>query len=302
MTVHARIPEPARILVHLVAACAKITTHEATRLIHDGYVRVNKRPVTNRHQKLDEGDFLEVEAIKVPVRTTPGKVSQEPPTLIYEDSYLLVVNKPANLLTVPTPMRERVTLQSLMTKHIAKSEQGGQAYCVHRLDRGVSGLLVMAKQLTIAEKIRDQFAARKPARKYVAIVHGRLEEPSGTIRTYLTTDAQLNRYSVEDPAMGELAITHYQQLFELRNASIVQVQLETGRRNQIRVHMAEMGHAILGDPRYGGEQVHSAWPHRRLALHAESLGFEHPVTEEPLQFASAWPDEFRQFKRKMSQR
>ncbi len=119
---------------------------------------------------------------------------------------------------------------------------------MHRLDRGVSGLLVMAKSLDVAEQIRDQFAARKPERKYIAIVLGHLENPQGTIESHLATDEQLNRYSVEEGAEGELAITHYRQTLELRNATMVEVQLETGRRNQIRVHMSEMGNPILVIP------------------------------------------------------
>src|SRR5690606_28973065 len=109
-----------------------------------------------------------------------------------------------------------------------------------------------------------------------------------------------NRYSTSEPDVGELAITHYEVRQRLGDATLVQVQLETGRRNQIRVHFAEAGHPILGDPRYRSDlAVHRAWKWKRLALHAESLGFQHPVTGEPLEFTSRWTTEFQDFRRRV---
>lgn len=261
---------------------------------------VNGRLRTHAHGYLEVGDLLEVEHVVQPtISVASKKVPRSPIEIVFDDESLLVVSKPAHLLTVPTPHRERNTLQSFLTRRLQKESKQGQAYCVHRLDRGVSGLLVFAKTLEVAMQLRDQFADRKPERKYIALVHGRLESPKGTIRSYLATDADLNRYSVDDPTQGELAITHYEQTLSLKNASMISVQLETGRRNQIRVHMAELGHPILGDPRYARKELpHAAWPFRRLALHAESLGFRHPKTGEELRFKSAWPEEFRSFKRK----
>lgn len=302
LRVHPQIPEPARAIPSLVAACAGVSLHEATRLIHAGCVRANGRPVSQTHLRMQVGDLVEVDHIPAPVRVPKGKTAHHPPEVLFEDRYLLIVNKPCHLLTVPTPHREKNTLLSAMTKHVQKGNPKGQAYCVHRLDRGVSGLLVMAKELDVAMQIRDQFAARKPQRVYMAIVAGHLEQPQGTIESYLATDEQLNRYSVGEGEEGELAITHYKTVLPMKNATLVEVQLETGRRNQIRVHMAEMGNPILGDPRYGSDVHHSAWPFRRLALHAESLGFDHPVTDKPLSFRTSWPEEFREFKRKATLR
>lgn len=308
LTVTRSIPEPGRTILAIVQAATRGSRAEAKRLIHAGHVTVNGRVQTQSHATLAVGDRVDVDHLPPPARVTPGTRSRRVPVeVIFDDAYLIVVNKPAQVLTVPTPHREKNTLLTLVTSLIQRDDPAGQAYCVHRLDRGVSGLLVMAKSLPIAEQLREQFAARKPQRQYTAIVSGKLPQAKGTVRTYLATDAELNRYSLrpEDigEAKGELAITHYSRNSELPGATVVTVTLETGRRNQIRVHLAELGNPVLGDPRYGTAQSgHRLWPYRRLALHAETLGFQHPVTGQSLCFRGSWPEEFREFKRRASRR
>ncbi len=296
-----RIPTPARSLLAVLQSTLKLPRNQCQQIIQDGGVVVNGKSRTKAHHVLDGGDRVDVQWLPQPVQLkSQGKRSAELETfaVVYDDDDLLVVHKPANLLTVPTPHRESRTLQSLVTTHLKKSGSGEQAYCVHRLDRGVSGLLVFAKSIAMAEKIRDQFAARKPERLYVAIVAGRWAKDGGTIRSYLATDDDLNRYSTNRSEDGELAITHFAVREQWSDASLVEVRLETGRRNQIRVHLAEAEHPVLGDPRYRPQlATHWAWPYRRIALHAESLGFEHPRSEEPLSFRSSWPKEFRDFQR-----
>ncbi len=162
---------------------------------------------------------------------------------------------------------------------------------------------MFAKSYAVADKLREQFAARKPERKYTAIVRGEISNDQGTFRSYLATDESLNRYSVTDPAAGELAITHYRLKERWHDASLLQMQLETGRRNQIRVHLAEAGHPIIGDPRYRAELAeHPLWPLKRIALHAETLGLTHPETGEALQFSAPWPQEFRDFRRRVKKK
>ncbi|MCA9150850.1 MAG: hypothetical protein KDA92_16175 [Planctomycetales bacterium] len=144
--------------------------------------------------------------------------------------------------------------------------------------------------------MRDQFAARKPQRRYVAIVWGKVMPLEGTFRSYLTTDDKtLDQYSTDEESAGQLAVTHYRVMTHLPEATVVEVALETGRRNQIRVHFAEAGYPLLGDTRYGRDYVGNPrlWPHARIALHAQALGFDHPVTGQPLQFQSRLPREFQ---------
>jgi 23S rRNA pseudouridine1911/1915/1917 synthase len=217
-------------------------------------------------------------------------------TIVFEDKHLIVVDKPAELLTVPTRRQETNTLQHKVEAYVKHVAKGRGAFAVHRLDRGVSGLLVFGKTQEIVRELKDQFAASKPEREYLAIVAGHVKTKSGTFKSLLATDKDLNRFSTDDETIGQLAITHYRVVAHLEGATVVQVRLETGRRNQIRVHFAEAGHPVLGDPRYeAGLAQHPRWPHQRLALHARLLGFEHPVTDQPLRLESPLPTEFEKF-------
>jgi 23S rRNA pseudouridine1911/1915/1917 synthase len=298
-----QIPEPARRLLALIQSRLKLSKNESLQLIQAGGAKINGRICSKSHQMLEPGDRLEIDWIRQPVVHKPSATEKSTASfkVVHEDQDIVVVYKPANLLTVPTPHRESRTLLSMVTTHLKRNGHDDHAYCVHRLDRGVSGLLVFAKSLDVAELIRDQFAARKPERTYTAICAGRWSNAKGTIESYLTTDADLNRYSTDDQAAGELAITHFEVKQSWDDASLLEIRLETGRRNQIRVHMAEQGHPILGDPRYRPHRAeHWAWPYKRLALHAESLGLKHPRTGEMLKFKTSWPDEFRSFHKRMN--
>ncbi|MDA0657419.1 MAG: RluA family pseudouridine synthase [Planctomycetota bacterium] len=298
MTVHERMPEPARRLVNLVQQLLRQGKSPAAHAIRDGLAYVNGTCVRKAEITLRPGDLLEIRLppVKAPIVAQKSPFRQ-PLEIVYNDEHLMVVNKPPGLLTVPTPYKEKTTLISLVDRWIQAQESLGQAYCVHRLDRGVSGLLVFAKWLKIAELLRDQFEARKPQRRYVAIVDGLVKQKQGTFRSYIATDKKtLQRYSTQDTEAGQLAITHYSVLHSTSDTSAVEVRLETGRRNQIRVHFSEAGHPILGDVRYGASDERSTqWPFRRLALHAESLGFVHPMLRQPLEFHATVPTEFTRF-------
>jgi 23S rRNA pseudouridine1911/1915/1917 synthase len=216
--------------------------------------------------------------------------------IVFEDDVVIVVNKPPALLTVPTPYGERNTLIQQVSQYLSQAKRGAEAFVAHRLDRGVSGLLVFGKSLEISMKLRDQFELRKPQREYISIVHGALPSHEGTFRSYLATDTNLTRFSTDDAEAGQLAITHFRVIQTLDDATLVQIWLETGRRNQIRVHFAEAGHPVLGDPRYQPRlATHPRWTTKRIALHARSLGFQHPVSQAMYRFESELPPEFVQF-------
>ena len=213
--------------------------------------------------------------------------------IIFEDDYLIVVDKQAGILTVPTERQETRTLVDEVSRYLGPQRR---ALVVHRLDRETSGLLVFAKQSEIAGALQDQLRLRAPEREYLALVAGRMEQESGTYESYLVTSKRLSQHSVTTPGQGEYAMTHFmvdQILFE---TTLVRVKLDTGRRNQIRVHLAEAGHPIVGDRRYRPNMTkHDDWPHTRLALHAHVLGFQHPVTGKDLRFVSPMPRSFQIF-------
>ncbi|MFO0903108.1 MAG: RluA family pseudouridine synthase [Pirellulales bacterium] len=226
--------------------------------------------------------------------------------LVFEDRYLLVVQKPADVLTIPTRREEKDTLLGRVAKYVRQAgdrHQKGPAltetpsvFTAHRLDREVSGLLVMGRTEPLAKALRDQFAARKPERTYTAIVAGVMGSDEGKFDSLLATDRDLNRFSTADEEIGQRAVTHYRVLRRLADSTLVQIWLETGRRNQIRVQFADAGHPVVGDVRYGERQAaHRRWPYRRIALHARQLGFIHPVTRKHLKFVSPLPVEMDQF-------
>jgi 23S rRNA pseudouridine1911/1915/1917 synthase len=227
----------------------------------------------------------------------PKARAGSPFKILFEDNDLLVVDKAAHLLTVPTPRREKDTLVHLLQQYVSAGRRRlGRVEIVHRLDRGVSGVLVFAKSARVAALLRDQFSEHKPEREYVAIVAGRVAANQGTFAKNIADNSRtLQRYCPDDPGAGESAVTHYEVIKRFSWATMVKVWLETGRRNQIRVHFADAGHPVLGDLRYGGDQAkHPRWQCRRMALHACSLSLTHPVNGRPVQFKSPLPREFQE--------
>ena len=218
--------------------------------------------------------------------------------VVFEDRQIIVVEKAAMVLTVPTPRGERNTMVQLVERYLERRGSRRPLTVVHRLDRETSGLLVLAKDRASGEKLERQFRAHSPERVYRAIVAGTLARDHGTFDSFLATSKSLTRFSTEDRASGERAITHYESEEKLRGATLIMARLETGRRNQIRAHFAEAGHPVLGDRRYRPELArHAGWTYPRLALHAATLGFVHPSTGESLRFDSPLPREFTAFLR-----
>jgi 23S rRNA pseudouridine1911/1915/1917 synthase len=282
---------------HLVQELVGLSRSQVTGLFDHGCVRVGGAICTQPGQRLAAGDRIEV-SYDPHQRYHPQPKARRNLgfEIVFEDRQLIVVNKPAELLTVPTVRKETNTLQHKVAEYVKHVSKGRDALTVHRLDRGVSGLLVLAKSQEIVRLLKDQFAASKPEREYVAIVAGHMDQTQGTFESLLATDKDLNRFSTDDEEIGQLAITHYRVIASLQDTTLVQVRLETGRRNQIRVHFAEAGHPVLGDSRYQPElAAHEHWQHQRMALHARLLGFEHPTTGEPLRFEAPLPAEMERF-------
>jgi len=217
-------------------------------------------------------------------------------TVAFEDDHLIVVDKSAGTLTVPTDRNEDNTLVERVSVYLSHSRGKREAWLVHRLDREVSGLVVFGKQEQIAARLIEQFKQRKPQRVYTAIVAGVVASDEGTFHSHLATGKNLDRYVTRPSPETEVAITHYRVLKRMSDTTLVEATLETGKRNQIRVQFAGAGHPVLGDPRYKTEQAqHPRWIRKRIALHAMSLGFEHPVTGEAMLLESPLPAAIEKF-------
>jgi 23S rRNA pseudouridine1911/1915/1917 synthase len=208
--------------------------------------------------------------------------------LLYEDKDLMVVDKPAGLLTVATEREKERTAHFILTEYFRRGcgRCRKRLFVVHRLDRDTSGLLIFAKSEEAMERLKANW--KQTEKKYLAVVHGRCEKASGTITSYLAEDASYNVYTTSDHTRGKLAQTAYTVLKETKNFTLLEVVLLTGRKNQIRVHLAGMGHPIVGDGKYGKADESQ----ERMALHARSLSFKHPFSGRQLTFESEVPKFF----------
>ena len=205
--------------------------------------------------------------------------------VLYEDKDILVVDKPAGLLTVATERERSRTVHALLTDYFRTGcgRSRKRLFVVHRLDRDTSGVLIFAKSEEAMYRLKAGW--KQTEKKYLAVVHGRLEKNSGTITSYLAEDKAYNVYSTSDTERGRLSVTDYKVLRVAKGLSLLEVSLLTGRKNQIRVHLAGIGHPIVGDTKYGKED--DSQP--RMALHARSISFRHPFNGKQLTFESEIP-------------
>jgi len=213
--------------------------------------------------------------------------------IIYEDDDVIVADKPAGLLTIATEKEKLRTAYRMLTDHVRLGSRNGRIFIVHRLDRETSGLIVFAKRAESKRALQERWHDMVSERTYVAVVEGRVEERSGTIRSRLAENRAYHVYSTTRPGEGKPAVTHFRVIAEGHGYTMLEVSLETGRKNQIRVHLQELGHSVAGDRRYGARTN----PIGRLALHASTLEFTHPRTGEKLRFESPTPKTMRRLMR-----
>ena len=227
-----------------------------------------------------------------------------PLEILFEDDHLLVIDKPAGLVVHPAAGNREGTLVNALLHHCAGSLSGiggvARPGIVHRIDKDTSGLLVVAKTDVAHEGLAKQFAAHSIDRRYLAIVGGVPRTTSGTVDAPLArSSANRKKIAIQPEGRGKRAVTHWRLLEPLDEAALVECRLETGRTHQVRVHMASLGHALLGDPVYGGaskrhRKVLQELSFQRQALHAAELGFTHPVTKGRLSFSSPLPSDMQQ--------
>ena len=294
-----RVAEPAQLMEFLIAKMGGMARSSVKQLLGQRRVKVGKAVQTRHDFALQAGDV-------VTVLSGRGNIELRHPKLrlVYEDDDLIVVDKKPGLLTVAsTPGSSETTVFSILRAYVKKQNARAGIFVVHRLDRETSGLLVFARSEQMQHYMRTYWRQLVTDRTYIALAEGILDKPEGKITTWLTEDkrnAVVYSSPVDDG--GDIAITNYKVLRTSEPDSsldgksggalysLVELHLETGRTNQIRVHLASLGHPVVGDRKYGHGNDYS--PVDRLCLHAKVLAFIHPVTEKTVRFESPVPKEF----------
>ena len=246
-------------------------------------IAVNGRMVTQFDYQLKAGDKIIISRHKKQNQFKSRYVK-----IVYEDRWLVVVEKNIGILSMAAG-HSSLNVKSVLDDNFLKSRQKCRAHVVHRLDRDTSGLMVYAKDIETEQILEHNWHQIVYDRRYVAVVSGEMEQNNGTIANWLKDNKAYITYSSPTDNGGKYAVTHFQVLNRTTEHSLVEYKLETGRKNQIRVHSADMGHPVCGDMKYGNGDD----PLHRLCLHAYMLCFTHPVTGEPMEFSTPIPTAFR---------
>jgi RluA family pseudouridine synthase len=221
-------------------------------------------------------------------RKKSGKHAPRGVDILYEDRDIFVICKAVGVLSTGTRRDEAFTAENVLSNYLRKgcARSNKHVYLVHRLDRETSGIMLFAKTEEAQQRLKDNWSNNEKI--YFAAVRGHLKEKQGTLSSYLAEDEDLFVYSVKDPAQGKLSKTAYEVVAENATMSLVKINLLTGRKNQIRVQFAEIGHPVVGDPKYGRDDSFR----ERLCLHAKSIAFDHPYSGKRLSFDTALPQTF----------
>ncbi len=259
-------------------------------LLSHNQITIKNRVIKKFDHLLEPGD-------EVCINWETGKQTLDNPLLkiVFEDKHLIVVEKSAGLLSIATKKERIKTAYSILSEYVKKLHPGNKIFVVHRLDRETSGLMLFAKNEEVQYRMQNNWKFAVNQRKYIAVVEGKLETGDGTgigvVKSYLWESKALIVYSSNNPEDGQLAVTKYSVLRNNDNYSLVEFELETGRKNQIRVQMNSIGYPLVGDLKYGGHESKL----KRLALHAHVLSFTHPVTGEYHAFETPVPASFDSF-------
>lgn len=246
-------------------------------------IKVNNRTVTQFDFALHKGDKVSISTSKKNDQFQSKYVK-----LVYEDRYLVVVEKSHGILSMGVG-QSSLNVKTILDDYFKRSRQKCTAHVVHRLDRETSGLLIYAKDMETRQQLEHEWHHSVYDRRYIAVLSGRVEEEGGTVANWLKENKLYVTYSSPVDNGGKYAVTHFHVLRTTDTHSLVEFKLETGRKNQIRVHAADINHPVCGDTKYGNGDD----PLKRLCLHAYILCFYHPVTHQPMEFSTQIPTGFK---------
>lgn len=283
-----KVTEEGELLLFLLDRLSNQGRNSIKSLLAHGQVSVDDRIEKRYNHPLRPGQTVTIRKDRTTV--APAMIGLR---ILYEDDDLIVVHKDAGLLSIATPQETELTAYRQLTTHVRLTHPQNRIFVLHRLDRETSGVMMFAKSEKIQQTMQDGWKDIVKERMYVALVEGMVKKTQGTITSWLKESSTLKMYSSPYPNDGQHAITHYKVLQANRNYSLLEIHLETGRKNQIRVHMQDIGHPVANDKKYGAKTK----PFSRLGLHARVLSFDHPTTGKLMRFETEIPKQFlSQFK------
>jgi 23S rRNA pseudouridine1911/1915/1917 synthase len=277
------VSKPARLMEFLIEQLKGKSRTTVKSLLAHRQISVGTHTITQFDFPLEPSQLVTINWGVVPEQTRLRGVR-----ILFEDPYLIVIDKEAGMLSIATAKEKLLTTYSILSTHVKKEDPTNRIFVVHRLDRDTSGVMMFAKSEKVQEIMQKEWQEAVIRRSYIAVVEGIVEKDEDTIRSFLKENKMLFMYSTKVPGEGDEAITHYKVLKRSEEFSLLEVELETGRKNQIRVHMKELGHPVAGDKKYGSKHN----PLRRTCLHANILAFKHPITGEELSFETPPPHRF----------
>ncbi len=272
------------LLVYLLQQMANRSRNSVKSILSRGQVSVNGHVVTKHNYILEPND-----AVVVSFGTSSGGTRMVGLSIIFEDDDLIIIEKEAGLLSMASEHEKQLTAYRQLMDHVKRQDKGNRIFIVHRLDRDTSGVMMFAKSAQVQRMLQENWKRTVRDRTYIALVEGAVEQRKGTITSWLNETSTLLVYSSPEPNGGQKAVTNYEVLKKNSKMSLLKVNLETGRKNQIRVHMQELGHPIVGDKKYGASGNVTIG---RLGLHAQVLAFKHPIKEKMSRFESPVPKAF----------
>lgn len=277
------VDKPSKLMDYLMEAFAPVRRTTVKAWMKYGQVKAGSTIVTAFDTTLNAGDTVSVNT------TRPWQTLDHPRLkIVYEDEHIIVVNKGYGLLSVASDNKKDTTAYSILRDYVKRVNAADKLFIVHRLDQHTSGLMMFAKTVQAKEAMQHNWNNMVIDRRYAAVVEGRVDPPQGTIDTYLAENTRHQMYVTEPCEQAKRAVTRYTTVRSRGAYTLLDVSLDTGRKNQIRAHMQHIGHPIAGDRRYGAKTS----PAHRLCLHARTLRFIHPVTRTDMNFTLPLPVSF----------
>ncbi|WEK54840.1 MAG: RluA family pseudouridine synthase [Candidatus Cohnella colombiensis] len=277
------VTEETELLLFLLAKLSGQGRNSIKSLLSHGQVSVDDRVEKLYNHPLKPGQIVSIS--KERATSSSSFVGLR---ILHEDNDVIVIYKDAGLLSIATAEDAELTAYRQLTAHVRLKHAQNRIFVLHRLDRDTSGVMMFAKSEQVQQKMQNDWKNTVKERTYVALVEGLVKKSQGTITSWLKENSAMKMYSSPHPEDGLHAVTHYKVLKATRTYSLLTVELETGRKNQIRVHMQDLGHPIVGDKKYGSKTK----PINRLGLHARVLSFVHPTTGETMRFETPIPKAF----------